>query len=88
MRINKDFKIREVIGETIIVNQGQPAADLTRIISLNKSARLLYERMEDRDFTLEDAAQVLEDAYGIDRQKAQGDAAAWVASLQKCGIIE
>ena len=88
MRINKDFKIREVIGETIIVNQGQPATDLTRIISLNKSARLLYERMEGRDFTLEDAAQVLEDAYGIDRQKAQGDATAWVASLQKCRIIE
>ena len=81
MRINKDFKIREVIGETIIVNQGQPATDLTRIISLNKSARLLYERMEGRDFTLEDA-------YGIDRQKAQGDATAWVASLQKCRIIE
>lgn len=42
MKINPNFKLREMAGETIIVNQGHTGADLTRIISLNKSARLLY----------------------------------------------
>lgn len=41
MRINTKFKLRDIAGETIIVNQGTPEADLTRIISLNTSARLL-----------------------------------------------
>ena len=35
MRINTKFKLRDIAGETIIVNQGTPEADLTRIISLN-----------------------------------------------------
>lgn len=42
MRINTKFKLRDIAGETIIVNQGTPEADLTRIISLNTSARLLW----------------------------------------------
>lgn len=51
MKINPNFKLREMAGETIIVNQGHTGADLTRIISLNKSARLLYERLADKDAT-------------------------------------
>lgn len=88
MRINPNFKLREMAGETIVVNQGHAGADLTRIISLNKSARLLYERLAGRDFTPEDAAKVLTDAYGIDGQQALKDAAAWVEALEKCKVIE
>lgn len=88
MRINSNFKLREMAGETIIVNQGHTGADLTRIISLNKSARLLYERLADRDFTPEDAAKILTDTYGINGQQALKDAAAWVEALKKCKVIE
>ena len=47
MRINTKFKLRDIAGETIIVNQGTPEADLTRIISLNTSARLLWNELSD-----------------------------------------
>lgn len=50
MRINTKFKLRDIAGETIIVNQGTPEADLTRIISLNTSARLLWNELSDKDF--------------------------------------
>ena len=43
MKINSNYKLREVAGETIVVNQGTAGMDMTRIISLNVSARLLYE---------------------------------------------
>ena len=78
MRINPNFKLREMAGETIIVNQGHTGADLTRIISLNKSARRLYEQLSDKEFTLEDTAKVLTDTYGIDGQQALKDATVWV----------
>ena len=61
---------------------------LTRIISLNKSARLLYERLADKDFTTEDAAKILTDTYGIDGQQALKDATAWMEALKKCKVIE
>lgn len=88
MRINKDFSLREMAGETIIVNQGQPGADLTRIISLNKSARLLYDRLADKEFTVEDAARMLCDTYGIEKSVALRDAEAWTEVMKQCKIIE
>ena len=43
MKINPNYKLRSIAGETIVVNQGTTGMDMTRIISLNVSARLLYE---------------------------------------------
>ena len=88
MKINSNYKIREVAGETIVVNQGTTGMDMTRIISLNTSARVLYESLANKDFTLEDAAQILSDTYGIPAEVAKKDAQVWVEALQKCGIIE
>ena len=43
MKLNPHFKLRSIAGETIIVNQGVPDTDLTRIISFNFSALLTLE---------------------------------------------
>lgn len=87
MKINSNYKLREVAGETIVVNQGTAEVNMTRIISLNASARLLYESLANKDFTLEDVAQILSDTYGIPAEVAKKDAQVWVEALQKCGII-
>jgi hypothetical protein len=88
MKINSNYKIREVAGETIVVNQGKSAVDMTRIISLNASAKLLNETLAGKEFTLEDVAQILIETYGISNEVALKDAQVWVGALQKCGIIE
>ena len=88
MKINSNYKIREIAGETIVVNQGTANVNMTRIISLNTSARLLYETLAEREFSIADAAKVLVDTYGIGEEQALNDAKVWVESLQKCGIIE
>ena len=58
MKLNPHFKLRSIAGETIIVNQGVPDTDLTRIISFNFSACLLWKRLSGKDFTLQEAALV------------------------------
>lgn len=88
MKINSNYKLREIAGETIVVNQGVAGTDMTRIISLNASARLLYEQLSGKEFTLEDAAKVLEDTYGIGHEQALADAGKWVKSLRNCNVIE
>ena len=88
MKIKSNFKLRSVAGETIVVNQGTTGTDMTRIISLNASAKLLYEQLLGREFTLEDAAKVLVDTYGIDGGQAMKDAEKWTDALRKCGVIE
>ena len=88
MKINSNYKIREVASETIVVNQGTTGMDMTRIISLNTSAKLLYESLSEKVFTLEDAAAVLVSTYGISQEQALKDVQVWVEALQKCKVIE
>ena len=88
MKINSNYKIREVAGETIVVNQSTTGMDMTRIISLNVSARLLYESLAEKEFTTEDAAHILTATYGIGYEQAMKDAQVWVDALMKCKVIE
>ena len=88
MKINPNYKLHSIAGETIVVNQGTTGVDMTRIISLNASAKLLYETLAGKEFSLEDAAGVLVTTYGISQEQALKDAQVWVEALQKCKVIE
>ena len=88
MKINPNYKMLDIAGETIVINQGTANVNMTRIISLNKSARLLYQTLAEQEFSVEDAAKVLADTYGIDDERALMDAEKWVESLKQCGVIE
>ena len=88
MKINPNYKLRESAGETIVVNQGTTQVNMTRIIALNATARMLYEAWMDKEFTTEEVAKSLVETYGIGDEQALHDAAKWVESLTQCGIIE
>lgn len=88
MRIKSDYKLRDIAGETIMVNQGKAGADMTKVISLNSSARLLYESLSGREFEMSDVVKVLVDSYEIDQEKALTGAQTWVESMRECGVIE
>ena len=88
MKLKSNYKLREVAGETIVVNQGQSGVNMTRIISLNSSAKLLYNEFMGKEFTVEDVAKVLVDTYSIDHSLALKDATKWIDSLKHAEIIE
>ena len=88
MKIKSDYKLREIAGETIIVNQGTASINMTKIISLNATARMLYETLAEKEFSLEDAAQVLVSTYGISNEQALKDADTWITDLKNCGVIK
>lgn len=88
MRIKSNYKLREIAGETIVVKQGKSSLDMTNIISLNNSAKVLYQQLLDKDFTLVDVTKVLTDTYQISEKRAANDAAIWVESMRKCDILE
>ena len=88
MKIKQGCKVREIAGENVVVMQGQSGTDFTRIITLNDSALLLWQSLENKDFTNEDAASVLTDNYEVDAATAARDAAAWVERMTECGLIE
>lgn len=87
MKINPKHALRSIAGETIIVNQGSTHTDMTRIISLNASARMLWEALAGKEFVIADAAGLLVQKYGIAEEQALADAARWVERLKECGGI-
>ncbi|MBR3089812.1 MAG: PqqD family protein [Prevotella sp.] len=66
MRAKKGFNLREVCGEQIIVAEGRENIDFTNIISMNESSAFLWISIQDKEFTVEDLAQLLVDNYQID----------------------
>lgn len=88
MKIKSSYKVRKVAGENLVVGQGHLNADMTKVISLNDTAVLLWNELSDKDFTCEDAANVLVATYGIEQERAMTDAAKWIEKMQGCGIIE
>ena len=87
MKIKDIYKVREIAGETLVVEQGKLQSDMTKVISLNSTALLLWNELRDTDFTLETAANVLVSHFGID-PAATADAGKWIDALTNCGIIE
>lgn len=87
MKIKSNYKLREIAGENVVINQGITEANLTSIISLNSSAKLLWEELTNQEFDLEQAAQVLVKTYAIDHEQALKDADNWIQALKKCNII-
>ena len=88
MKIKSMYKVRQVAGENLVVGQGRLNADMTKVISLNDTAVLLWKELADKDFSCEDAAEVLVSTYGIDKERALADAGKWIEKMKSCGIIE
>lgn len=88
MRINPDYELRSIAGENVVVRQGKGPSDLTKIISLNESAALLYESLKGRDFSVEDAADVLAKHYGLDEKRALDGASGWAESMKSCSLLQ
>lgn len=88
MKIKQEYKVREIAGENVVIMQGRQGADLTQIVTLNASALVLWNALSQREFTVDDAAGVLEQNFEVEPDVALRDATAWVERMAKCGLIE
>ncbi len=88
MKAKPDFKVMEICGENIVVADGESNIDFTNIISLNESATYLWNKFQGVDFTLEDMANALLEAYDIDYETALKDAKFLQKQLSDAGLIE
>ncbi len=88
MKIKPDLKLREIAGEKIIVMNGPVGVDLTKVVTLNKSAEFLWNNLKGREFQENDVIELLETEYQISNEQAKKDASEWVDSMIKVGLIE
>lgn len=87
MKINPNIKIRDMVGEHIVVMPGAVQTDMTRVIALNDSALLIFNALQGRDFELEDAVRVLTDEYEVSPDVARRDAETVLADMKKNNLL-
>lgn len=87
MKLKKGFKLRDVCGEKVVIAQGLENLDFSKLINLNESAAYLWENLQDKDFTIEDMAELLCKEYEVDQQQAATDCEALIADWKVQGLI-
>lgn len=87
MRIVKEFIMRTVAGETILVPTGATAEEFNGMLTLTETAKVIWENLEKVD-SLDEMAHVLTEQYEVDEETAKQDAAALISELLRIGFIE
>lgn len=87
MKIDSKKKVRNVAGENIVIMQADNAVDMTKVVALNESALLIYNKLVGKEFGVDDVVRVLTDEYDVDEATARRDAEAWVASMRNEHLI-
>lgn len=87
MKIKEGFEIRNVCGENIIIAHGKENIDFTKVITLNESAVLLWNKAVGKDFTEEDLVNVLLDEYDVEVPRAAEDVKNLVTSWVEAGLV-
>ena len=88
MKIKKGFTLRTVMGQNVILAEGNNSDSYGKIITLNASAAMLWEELKGKNFETEDAANLLVSHYGIDREQALADAAYILNLMTEKGLLE
>lgn len=87
MKIVKEFIMRTVAGETILVPTGATAEEFNGMLTLTETAKVIWENLEKVD-SLDEMAHVLTEQYEVDEETAKQDTVALVSELLRIGFIE
>ena len=88
MKIKKDFTLRTVMGQNIILAEGSNSDTFGRIITLNDSAAYLWNQLQGTTFDHHTAARLLVDQYGIDPAQALDDATHILTLMHQKGLLD
>ena len=86
MKIVPGFVVREVGGKTFAVATGALAKKFHGMITLAGSGKEIWEALQE-DVTEEQIVDKLLDVYDVDRETAANDVSAFLAKLQKAGLL-
>ena len=88
MKIKKGFTMRTVMGQNIVLAEGNNSDTYGKIISLNTSAAKLWDELKGKSFDVDDAADILVKNYSIDREQAVADASYIIGLMAEKGLLD
>lgn len=86
MHIVPGFMVRQVAGETIAIPAGAAARQLSGLLALNGSGKLLFDLLQ-AEQTTDSLVQALLETYEIDPLTAQTDVEEFLTILRVNGVL-
>lgn len=87
MKIVKDFILREIAGECVLVPTGATTQEFNGLITMSETAKFIWEHMEKVD-SFEELISMILDEYEIDEETARQDAYNFINQLLATGFID
>ncbi len=86
MKKNNDFVLNEMAGNWILVPFGDGAIDFNGVITLNVTAKFLWENCSE-DIDAQALQNKLIEEYKIDNETAQNAVNIWIEQMKEAGCI-
>ncbi|MBR2897468.1 MAG: PqqD family protein [Oscillospiraceae bacterium] len=87
MKVNRNFMLCEVAGETVVVPCGAAASDFHGMLRLNTTGAALWKMLENGAEEAELAAMLVKE-FGADETSAAEDTADFLRKLEEIGCLE
>lgn len=87
MKIAKEFILREIAGEYILVPTGATTQEFNGLITLSETAKSIWENIEKVD-SMEEMIQLILEEYEVDEETAKKDANGFISELVRVGFVE
>lgn len=88
MKLDGSFELRTLVGQSIVVPGKLENVDFTNLLTLNETAAVVWKRMTQGEFEVDDLVKALTDAYEVDEAQAREDVVALLAKIRELGMIE
>lgn len=87
MKVVKEFILREIAGECVLVPTGATTQEFNGLITMSDTAKFIWENMEKADSFEELIGMILEE-YEIDEATAKQDTYEFINRLLAAGFID
>lgn len=86
MKVEKDFVLREIAGDYIIIPTGKTVLKFNGLITVNEVGVSIWKMLQE-GATLEQLVQGILDEYDVDEKTAREDIQEFLDQLDKGGIL-
>lgn len=87
MKVKKEYVLRNVAGENIVVSTDAKAVDFSGMLVLNKTGVFLFKLLE-KDISYEELVEKMVEKYSVDELTAKRDCLEFINKLRTKNIIE
>lgn len=87
MKTKKGFRLRELGGDYILIGESVELVNFNNLITFNETAAYLWQKVEGKEFDVEDLTRLLLSEYEVSEDIAREDAQATIDDWREIGII-